>query len=140
MRKRIKIVLLVLISLLVIRVIFVLPDLLTFFPLQAASKQTAGTWEDDPKNWFRAFNEQTPPDVQVLHSKYWKSDHFTYEYIYFFEISATPGWKETFLKNRNLELVSPSKARDYRPTQPISFRTGSCQDHSKIMRLMAPSG
>ena len=47
----------------------------------------AGTWEDDPGNWGRAFESTKPPDVAVVHSKYWRSAHWTYEFEYFFEIA-----------------------------------------------------
>jgi hypothetical protein len=30
----------------------------------------AGTWEDDPHNWDRAFNSRKPDDVIVVHSKF----------------------------------------------------------------------
>ena len=46
----------------------------------------SGTWEDDPGNWERAFQSKKPDDVTVLHSKYWRSAHWTYEFQYFFEI------------------------------------------------------
>jgi hypothetical protein len=85
-----------------------------FFALQADSIRHAGTWEDDLKNWQRAFNEEQPSGVKVAHSKYWRSDHFTLEFIYYFEVEATPEWRDNFLKKRNLKLVSPSMARSFR--------------------------
>jgi hypothetical protein len=94
--------------------LILLPGFLTFFILQADSIQHAGTWEDDPKNWYRAFNEKQPAEVKVIHSKYWRSNHFTYEYIYFFEVQATTEWRDAFLKKHKLELVSPSTARSFR--------------------------
>ena len=93
---------------------FLMPDVMTFFLLQADSIRHAGTWEDDPKNWYRAFNEKQPAEVKVVHSKYWRSNHFTYEYIYYFEVEATPAWRDAFLRRQNVERVSPSKAATYR--------------------------
>lgn len=74
----------------------------------------AGTWEDDPQNWNRAFRQNTPADVSVVHSYYWESDHFTYEYIYFFEVKASQEWQNVFLKERELEPVAPSNAWSFR--------------------------
>jgi hypothetical protein len=85
-------------------------DIFKFFLLQAEGVAAAGTWEDDPKNWRRAFNEEPPAGVNVVHSKYWRSDHFTYEYIYYFEVEATPEWRANFLKQRQFELVAATNA------------------------------
>jgi hypothetical protein len=116
MRKRIKQVLLVglfLMALLVV-VLALQPASRAFFTMQADSIRHAGTWEDDPQNWFRAFREQQPADVKVIHSKYWRSDHFTVEFIYYFEVEATPEWRDAFMKKRGLTQVSPSVARSFR--------------------------
>jgi hypothetical protein len=74
------------------------------------SAQDAGTWEDDPKNWRRAFGEDPPQDVSVVHSYYWGSDHFTHEFIYFFEVEASPTWRDAFIKSRDAVSVPASKA------------------------------
>jgi hypothetical protein len=74
----------------------------------------AGTWEDDSNNWFRAFNEAQPANVTVIHSKYWKSNHFTDEYIYFFEVTASPEWRKEYLNKRNFTLIAPSNAWSFR--------------------------
>ena len=82
--------------------------------MQADSIKHAGTWEDDPKNWYRAFNEEQPAQVKVFHSKYWRSNHFTYEFIYYFEVAATPEWKAKFVAEHSLKQVSPETARSFR--------------------------
>ncbi len=75
----------------------------------------SGTWEDDPKNWYRAFREEPPAEVTVIHSKYWNSAHFTEEYIYFFEVRATPEWRDAFLRRREVEPVPPSEVWSFHP-------------------------
>lgn len=90
------------------------PGVLPFMAMQADGIQHAGNWEDDPKNWYRAFNEEQPAQVKVIHSKYWRSNHFTYEFIYYFEVEATPEWKDKFLANHNLKQVPPTTARSFR--------------------------
>lgn len=47
---------------------------------------SSGTWEDDARNWRRAFSSDLPPGVAVVHSRYWRSPHFTLEFEYFFEL------------------------------------------------------
>ena len=116
MSKRIKTVIIVLVSLVVLLVIAFIrrPGVMPFFAMQADSIQHAGTWEDDPKNWDRAFNEKQPARVKVVHSRYWRPDHFAVEFTYYFEVQATPEWKDAFLRNRGLALVFPSTARSFR--------------------------
>ncbi len=48
----------------------------------------AGTWEDDPKNWFRAFGEETPSQVNLTHSLYARYPHFTHEHSFYLEFQA----------------------------------------------------
>ena len=90
------------------------PNFRAFLALQIEGIRHAGTWEDDPGNWYRAFQEQQPAQVKVVHSKYWRSDHFTVEFIYYFEVEATPEWRDEFLKKRGLTHVAPSVARSFR--------------------------
>ena len=61
----------------------------------------SGTWEDDPGNWSRAFGSEKPPYVEVVHSRYWRAPHFTFEGSYFFEIRDPSGEfrKELFSRN-----------------------------------------
>jgi hypothetical protein len=90
------------------------PSFFAFFVLQADGIMHAGTWEDDPKNWNRAFNENQPVQVKVIHSKFWRSNHFTEEHIYYFEVEAPPEWRDTFLKNHGQTQISPTTARSFR--------------------------
>lgn len=116
MSKRIKRVLLLVVSLvfLVVVIVALRPDVLAFFAMQADSIRHAGTWEDDPQNLHRAFKEEQPAQLKVVHSKYWKSNHFTEEFIYYFEVETPPEWRGAFLKKRGLTQVSPSAARSFR--------------------------
>jgi hypothetical protein len=116
MSKRTKQVLLVGLCSVALLVVVVLlrSDTRAFFAMQGDAVQHAGTWEDDPQNWFRAFREQPPEQVKVIRSKYWRSNHFTEEFIYYFEVEATPEWKDAFLKKRGLVQISSSVARSFR--------------------------
>ncbi len=58
---------------------------------------TSGSWENDPGNWSRAFDGQTvPDDVVVVHSKYVRTPHFTYEAYYYFELKAPPAFLDAW--------------------------------------------
>lgn len=50
-----------------------------------------GTYVDDKHNFERALKFQRPKDVQVLHSIYWHSPHFTDEHCYFLELQPAEG-------------------------------------------------
>ncbi|HEY1170575.1 MAG TPA: hypothetical protein VGH19_04325 [Verrucomicrobiae bacterium] len=82
--------------------------------MAAGANGEAGTWENDPKNWERAFRTNASPAVTVVNSKYWRSNHFTYEYMWFFEIRATAAWRDEFLQSRGLKLEPPAKSRSFR--------------------------
>ncbi|MDH5507511.1 MAG: hypothetical protein OEZ02_09850 [Anaerolineae bacterium] len=70
----------------------------------------AGTWEDSPRNWRRAFYTAKPKDVVVVHSFYWRSIHFTDEYQYFFEIEPNDQFLQQTLDNYDLILVDGQQA------------------------------
>jgi hypothetical protein len=46
----------------------------------------SGTWSDDAKNFHRIFRVSKPDDVNVVHSWFWRSPHFTYEYEYYIQL------------------------------------------------------
>lgn len=79
----------------------------------ARGNPNAGTWLDDSGNWKRAFGKAPPVDLTVVHSYYWESDHFTTEFIYFFEVKAPAAWRNTFLAERGVGPVSPTNARGF---------------------------
>ncbi len=62
----------------------------------------AGTWEDDEGNWRRAFGDDKPDDVVVVHSWYWRSAHWTYEYEYYFQIEKNEELREEFISFNGL--------------------------------------
>jgi hypothetical protein len=71
----------------------------------------AGTWDDDPKNWGRAFRSTKPPDVVVVHSHYWRSPHWTYEYEYFFHIRTNAFLARQLLLSNDLMRIEGDAAR-----------------------------
>lgn len=71
---------------------------------------SAGTWEDDAGNWKRAFRSTRPADVVVLHSRYWRSRHWSYEFQYFFAIAPNAPLKEQLLSANKLRQVRGEEA------------------------------
>jgi hypothetical protein len=74
----------------------------------------AGTWEDDPGNWSRAFQSTKPPNIEIVHSKYWRSAHWTYEFQYFFEIAPNPQLKEQVFAKNKMRHVAGDEATKIR--------------------------
>ena len=85
----------------------------------------SGTWEDDPGNWKRAFGSEKPAQYVVLHSRYWRAPHFTYEARYHFEIQANPDFKRELFSRNKLIALSPNQVaeakRDYLDGAPAWF-------------------
>ena len=55
-----------------------------------------GTYVDEKYNFERALDLPRPKDVQVVHSIYWQSPHFTDEHCYYLELLPSDGssmWK-----------------------------------------------
>ena len=75
----------------------------------------SGTWEDDPANWKKAFSSTKPDDVVVVHSRYWRSPHWSYEAGYVFEIAANAALRQQlFSENRLVKLDGPAAAESKR--------------------------
>jgi hypothetical protein len=62
----------------------------------------AGTWEDDPRNWIRAFNERIPPDIEVVRSRYMTTPHWSHEFEYFFHVKNSDTTRKLFVDSPQL--------------------------------------
>jgi hypothetical protein len=86
---------------------------------------SAGTWEDDAQNWNRAFNSTQPKDVNIIHSKFWISSHWTYEYSYFFKIEKNDLLKKQLFAKNKLKQIEGKEAEeamnDFFDEKPIWF-------------------
>tara|TARA_B100000959_G_C14816149_1_gene555928 strand:+ start:491 stop:937 length:447 start_codon:yes stop_codon:yes gene_type:complete len=104
----------------------------------------AGTWEDDPKNWERAFNSSRPPDVVVVHSKYWCSPHWSHEFEYFFEIVPTPEFTEQlFIKNQLREIKgeeAETAKLNFFADKPAWFTPGQTTNYEVWVYKEEPDG
>lgn len=52
-----------------------------------AACHRSGAWSDDPRNFERAWSQSAPTDLQIQHSWYWRSAHFTREEAYYFQFA-----------------------------------------------------
>jgi hypothetical protein len=104
---------------------------------------SSGTWEDDPANWERAFRSGKPDDVVVLHSKYWRSPHFTYEFQYFFAIQRNDELqKQLFAENElvRLETADAMRAKDFFGEAPEWFAPKSVDAYEVWAYADEPKG
>ena len=74
----------------------------------------AGQWEDDPKNWGRAFHSTKPPDVRVIHSRYWRSPHWSYEFQYFFDVAPNATLRAQLFREHKLRQLTGDEAERVR--------------------------
>lgn len=73
---------------------------------------SAGTWEDDPQNWSRAFKSVQPKDANIIHSKFWISSHWSYEFFYFFKIEKNDNLKKQLFTENQLRKVEGKEAEE----------------------------
>ena len=67
----------------------------------------SGEWENQDKNWERAFSGQSKPDnVKILNSYYWRSPHFTYEAQYFFRLEVGEEYMNTWIQHSKCKLTA----------------------------------
>lgn len=87
--------------------------------LLLSSCHRSGTWNDDPKNWQRTFGEQTPTNITVIHSLYWRSPHWTMEYAYFFEVRGAV--RSELLSDTNLVRLGTNAEMNFYSPEPTWF-------------------
>ena len=57
----------------------------------------SGTWVDDSGNWKRAFGRPPPKELEVVHSIYWRTPHFTREDGWTFHVKSPPSFYKEWL-------------------------------------------
>lgn len=72
----------------------------------------AGTWENAPSNWRRVFHSTKPDDVVILHSRYWRSAHWSYEAGYVFEIAANSKLRDQLFRENRLRRLEGAAAAE----------------------------
>lgn len=92
----------------------------------------SGTWVDEPDNYRRAWGSPAPTDLDVVHSWYWRSSHFTREEAYYFELVGQEGIAEAFVETNRLEVAEPEilsrflfcfdRPRWFAPGDPSRYR------------------
>jgi hypothetical protein len=73
----------------------------------------SGTWEDDPQNFERAFGSPKPAGAEVVHSRFTRYPHFTYEVTFYFQLQLTDDLLDTFLAHgfRRMEGAAALEAK-----------------------------
>jgi hypothetical protein len=91
---------------------------LVLFVLLTSACHRSGRWEDDPKNFGRAFGgNKQPPEMEIVHSRYMRTPHFTYEYEYFFVIRAPKELIDSFVRSGEMKRYEGSQDLDIRLDQ-----------------------
>lgn len=73
--------------------------------LALAACHRSGTWEDDAKNFERAWGQAAPGDLRIQHSWYWRSVHFTREEAYYFQFGRHTELMRGFIAENKLQPV-----------------------------------
>jgi hypothetical protein len=69
----------------------------------------SGKWEDDARNWKRAMGYAKPKDIEVVHSLYWRSPHFTREDGWTFQIKAPASFSKEWLAHYKVKHPDADK-------------------------------
>ena len=59
----------------------------------------SGTWENDDKNWNRVYSYELPDSIELIHSWYQRSPHWTLEETFYFETKFNEVIKENFIES-----------------------------------------
>jgi hypothetical protein len=85
------------------------------FALAGCGPFVSGTWNDDPKNWKRAFGETRPSDgISIVRSWYMRTPHFTAEFAWFFELELSDKAKKELVENPDISKMSIASPEDLR--------------------------
>jgi hypothetical protein len=85
----------------------------------------SGTWEDHPQNFERIFRVSQPKDLFVVHSRFWRSAHGTYEFEYFIQIQRNEDFRKRLFKHNPLKRVEAAadlqRVTDFFSEKPAWF-------------------
>jgi len=102
----------------------------------AISCHESGTWENDQKNWRRIFRALKPPDVEVVHSWFWRSPHFTYECEYYVQIRKNPKFQDHLISMNNMHELTTEQLRwvtDWSQHRPNWFAPNALIDYRVLV-------
>ncbi|WP_268846608.1 hypothetical protein [Flavobacterium aestivum] len=78
---------------------------LLFFCLVSCGTETKETY--DPKEAFELWSyEDVPDDIKVINGQFWKSSHWTEEYITYLKFKASDEWIDNFIETNDLETAT----------------------------------
>lgn len=64
----------------------------------------------DAKESFELWaNHDVPADFKIIDGQFWKSSHWTYEYIAFLHFKAPTKWIDEFIKLNDLQIATGSQ-------------------------------
>jgi len=69
----------------------------------------SGKWEDDARNWKRAMGYPKPKEIEIVHSVYWRSPHFTREDGWTFQIKGPASFYKEWLAH--YKVIHPEQNR-----------------------------
>lgn len=71
---------------------------------------SCGINTEDPEDSFEYWlGIDVPNDVKMIKGTYWKSTHWTYEYVTYLKFKTTDEWWNEFIKQNNLILIHDNK-------------------------------
>lgn len=84
----------------------------------------SGKWVDDSGNWKRAFDRPQPKELQIVHSVYWRTPHFTREDGWTFQFKSPPSFYKEWLgayKVRHPDSAELQRWESFKKDRPSWF-------------------
>lgn len=82
----------------------------------------SGKWQDDSKNYQRIFGEPKPKDLTVVHSQFWRSPHWSYEFEYFVQVKRNDDFRRRLFEHNKLQRPNDgNRLTDFFQEKPAWF-------------------
>jgi hypothetical protein len=75
---------------------------------------SCGKKSSEPNESFELWsNHEAPTDFKIYNGQYWKSSHWSYEYITFLHFKAPTNWIKDFIKLNDLQIATGEYSMPY---------------------------
>lgn len=106
----------------------------------------SGKQVDDPSNWKRAFGQSPPKEIEIVHSIYWRTPHFTREDGWTFQNKSSPEFYKKWLaaykvkhpdatELQQLELLKQDKPGWFLPKSMTEYEVWVIDEHDSNFGL-----
>lgn len=86
---------------------------------------SCGKKSSEPNESFELWsNHEVPSDFKIYNGQYWKSSHWSYEYITFLHFKAPTNWIDDFIKLNDLQIATGEYCMPYDAPECFAPKVG----------------